>query len=408
VLMKSYDAKRTPVELDSLRARLAAYAGARIEVREFENGPPIDAPIAMRVTGESLDTLRALAERVERTLVRVPGTQYVVNPMRVNRTDLHLAVDRQKAGLLGVSSAELDRTLRLGIAGLTAGQLRAPNGDDYDVVVRLPREGRPTPEVLDRIYVASQNGAQVPLGQLARLEFRASPPLIQHHDRERSVTVTSQVRTGYNTDRVTKAALAQLVGLQLPAGYQLAAAGEIESRQDSFGGIGSAVVIATFMILAILVLEFRTFRSTLIVASVIPLGVVGGIVALWLTGNTLSFTAMIGFVALVGIEIKTSILLVDFTNQLRGQGVPLHEAIRKAGEVRFLPIVLTTLTAIGGLLPLALQGTPLYSPLAWVIIGGLVSSTLLARLVTPVMYTLLAPSPAPTPEPMLAPALVQA
>jgi multidrug efflux pump subunit AcrB len=246
--------------------------------------------------------------------------------------------------------------------------------------------------VLDRIYVASQNGAQVPLGQLARLEFRASPPLIQHHDRERSVTVTSQVRTGYNTDRVTKAALAQLVGLQLPAGYQLAAAGEIESRQDSFGGIGSAVVIATFMILAILVLEFRTFRSTLIVASVIPLGVVGGIVALWLTGNTLSFTAMIGFVALVGIEIKTSILLVDFTNQLRAQGVPLHDAIRKAGEVRFLPIVLTTLTAIGGLLPLALQGSALYSPLAWVIIGGLVSSTLLARLVTPVMYTLLAPA----------------
>jgi multidrug efflux pump subunit AcrB len=119
---------------------------------------------------------------------------------------------------------------------------------------------------------------------------------------------------------------------------------------------------------------------------------VGGVVALWRTGNTLSVTALIGFVALVGIEIKTSILLVDFTNQLRAQGVPLHDAIRKAGEVRFLPIVLTTMTAIGGLLPLALQGSSLYSPLAWVIIGGLLSSTLLARLVTPVMYTLLAPA----------------
>ncbi len=408
VLMKSYDSKRTPIELDSLRAALATYAGARIELREFENGPPIDAPIAMRLTGENLDTLRALADRVERTLVRVPGTQYVVNPMHVNRTDLHLAVDRQKAGLLGVPSVEIDRTLRLGIAGLTAGQLRTASGDDYDVVVRLPRVGRPTPEMLDRIYVASQNGAQVPLGQLARLEFRASPPLIQHQDRERSATVTSQVRTGYNTDRVTKAALAQLAELRLPAGYQLVAAGEIESRQDSFGGIGSAVVIATFMILAILVLEFRTFRSTLIVASVIPLGVVGGIAALWLTGNTLSFTAMIGFVALVGIEIKTSILLVDFTNQLRAQGVPLHDAIRRAGEVRFLPIVLTTMTAIGGLLPLALQGTPLYSPLAWVIIGGLVSSTLLARLVTPVMYALLATRDEASEvaaQPVLAPAL---
>jgi multidrug efflux pump subunit AcrB len=125
---------------------------------------------------------------------------------------------------------------------------------------------------------------------------------------------------------------------------------------------------------------------------VIPLGVVGGVVALLLSGYTLSFTAMIGFVALVGIEIKTSILLVDFTDQLRREGVALDEAIQRAGEIRFLPIVLTTMTAIGGLLPLALQGSGLYSPLAWVIIGGLVSSTLIARLVTPVLYKMLAPA----------------
>jgi multidrug efflux pump subunit AcrB len=146
------------------------------------------------------------------------------------------------------------------------------------------------------------------------------------------------------------------------------------------------------MILAVLILEFKTFRGTLIVASVIPLGVIGGIVALYLTGNTLSFTAMIGFVALVGIEIKTSILLVDFTNQLRSGGMALEAAIRRAGEVRFLPIVLTSLTAIGGLMPLALQGEGLYAPLAWVIIGGLVSSTLLARVVTPVLYRMWPPA----------------
>jgi multidrug efflux pump subunit AcrB len=168
-------------------------------------------------------------------------------------------------------------------------------------------------------------------------------------------------------------------------------AGEIESRQESFGGIGGAIIVAVFGILAILVLEFRTFKSTLVVASVIPLGIVGGITALWLTGYTLSFAAMIGFVALIGIEIKTSILLVDFTDELRRQGYNLDDAIQRAGEVRFVPIVLTSATAIGGLLPLALEGSSLYSPLAWVIIGGLVSSTLIARLVTPVMYRLLAP-----------------
>jgi len=200
------------------------------------------------------------------------------------------------------------------------------------------------------------------------------------------------VGSGFNTDRVTRQVLAALDSIPVPDGYAFVAAGEIESRQDSFGGIGTAIIVATFMILAILVLEFRTFKSTLIVASVIPLGLVGGLVALFVTGNTLSFTAMIGFVALVGIEIKTSILLVDFTNQLREAGMSLDDAIQRAGEVRFVPIVLTTLTAIGGLLPLALQGSSLYSPLAWVIIGGLVSSTVLSRLVTPVMYKLLAPA----------------
>ena len=149
--------------------------------------------------------------------------------------------------------------------------------------------------------------------------------------------------------------------------------------------------MAVFAILAMLVLEFGSFRTTLVVASVIPLGLVGGIVALLLSGYTLSFTAMIGFVALVGIEIKTSILLVDFTDQLRRRACRCDDAMQRAGEIRFLPIVLTTMTAIGGLLPLALQGSGLYSPLAWVIIGGLVSSTLIARVVTPVLYARWAP-----------------
>ncbi|HYR10056.1 MAG TPA: efflux RND transporter permease subunit, partial [Longimicrobium sp.] len=234
--------------------------------------------------------------------------------------------------------------------------------------------------------------ATVPLRQVADVRFASSPPRIAHHEQQRAVTVTSYVRSGFNTDRVTRAVLEKLEGMQLPDGYRWTAAGEIESRQESFGGVGGAVIVATFMILAILVLEFRTFRSTLIVASVIPLGLVGGIAALWITGHTLSFTATIGFVALIGIEIKTSILLVDFTNQLREEGMGLVDAIQKAGEIRFVPIVLTTLTAIGGLLPLALEGSSLYSPLAWVIIGGLISSTILARLVTPVMYKLLAPA----------------
>jgi multidrug efflux pump subunit AcrB len=392
VVLEEYDGGRTPALLDSLRAELAAYPAARIELREFENGPPIDAPIALRVQGPDLDTLRVLAAEVERVLERTPGTRYVDNPVRLRRTDLRVTVDRAKAGMLGVPTLEIDRTLRLGIAGVEAGVLREADGDARDVVVRLAGSVRAHPADLDRLYVASNGGRLTPLRQVADVRFEADVPEIGRVDRERAVTVSSFVQTGYNTDRVTRAALAALDSTRLPAGYRLVPAGEIESRQESFSGIGSAVIVATFLILAVLVLEFRTFRGTLIVASVIPLGVAGGLSALFLTGNTLSFTALIGFVALVGIEIKTSILLVDYTNQLRAGGMALEDAIRRAGEVRFLPIVLTSMTAIGGLLPLALQGEALYAPLAWVIIGGLVSSTLLARVVTPVLYRLWPPA----------------
>jgi multidrug efflux pump subunit AcrB len=180
--------------------------------------------------------------------------------------------------------------------------------------------------------------------------------------------------------------------MQWPLGYHYVLGGEAESGAESFAGIGTAIIVALFGIFAVLVLEFGSFKSTLIVLTVVPLGIFGGFLALLATGNSISFTASIGFIALIGIEIKNSILLVDFTNQLRESGAPLDEAIERAGEIRFLPILLTSATAIGGLLPLAVQNIGLYSPMAWVIIGGLISSTFLARLVTPVMYKLIPPA----------------
>ena len=396
VLLDEYDQHKTPALLDTLRAELARYQGAEIALREFENGPPVDAPIALRIMGPDLDTLRAIAARMEAVFDSTPGTEYVTNPVRLARTDLRVAIDRERAGLLGVPTLEIDRTVRLGLAGLEAGTLREADGDERPVMVRLarPTGQRPSPAELQRVYVASLGGTLTPLAQVATVRFERAVSEIQRYDRERTVTVSSNVRTGYNTDRVTRAILGREAELRLPVegGYRIMPAGEIEAREHSFGGVGSAVIVAVFLIVAILVLEFRTFRSTLIVASVIPLGIAGGIAALFLAGETLSFTATIGFVALIGIEIKTSILLVDLTNRLRAEGMELEQAIRKAGEIRFLPIVLTSLTAIGGLLPLAIQGSGFYAPLAWVIIGGLVSSTLLARIVTPVLYKVLAPA----------------
>lgn len=178
----------------------------------------------------------------------------------------------------------------------------------------------------------------------------------------------------------------------MPQGYYYKLSGEAESEDDTFAGGFMTVVIATmFLFVIVLILQFKTFKSLLIVLSVIPLGVVGGAAALFITGYPMSYITIIGFIGLAGIEVKNSILLVDFTNKLRQEGKPLLEAIEKAGEIRFLPVILTSITAICGLMPIALNANPLISPLALVLIGGLISSTILSRIVTPVVYKLLPP-----------------
>jgi multidrug efflux pump subunit AcrB len=392
VQLHDYDTRRTPAKLEALRASLKNYPTARIYVKEFVNGPPITAPIAVRVIGADLSTIDRLAAQVEKLLEETPGTRDVLNPLKVARTNLRLEVDSQKASMLGVPTVEFDRAVRLSVAGIPAGTFKDSSGEQYDIVVRTPVGTRADLSALGEVRVPSLSGATLPLSQLATLEFERAPTQIQRYDRERSVTINSDVQLEFNTAKVTSEVVKRLDAMQWPLGYHYVLGGEAESGAESFAGIGTAIIVALFGIFAVLVLEFGSFKSTLIVLTVVPLGIFGGFLALLATGNSISFTASIGFIALIGIEIKNSILLVDFTNQLRESGAPLDEAIERAGEIRFLPILLTSATAIGGLLPLAVQNIGLYSPMAWVIIGGLISSTFLARLVTPVMYKLIPPA----------------
>jgi multidrug efflux pump subunit AcrB len=379
--------------IDKLRDKFFLYPNAKIEVKDFEQGPPLEAPIAMRIFGENLDTLRSLSMKVEGIIKKTEGTIYVNNPLANQQTDLKIKINKEKAGLLGISIADIDRTIRLGIAGLTIGKFTPGEGqDDINISVTLPKNNYASFDVFDKLQINSITGQAIPLKQVATVEFETSPNLIRHYDKARFATVTSFVKSGYLYEEVTNEVIKKLDAFPFPDGYSYEAAGEVENKKESFGGLSTIILITVFGFIAVLVLEFGNFKSTLIVLSVIPLGVIGAVIMLFLTGNPLSFVAVIGLIALAGIEVKNSILLVDFTHQLRERGVPLNEAIEHAGEIRFVPIVLTSLTAIGGLIPLAIEGNPLYSPLALVIIGGLISSTLLSRLVTPVMYKLLPPN----------------
>ncbi len=388
VVLKEWDTQKGPALVARLRTALDSQPDAQFTVKIFQNGPPIDAPISVKIVGPDLDILKNLAATTEVVMRKVPGTRDLNNPVAVDQPRIELGLDADKAALLGVVPGSPRRAIRLALAGENAGQLRDREGDRYNVVVRMPLAARHELSTLDDIYVPTTRGA-IPLREIATPRLDNAPPRISRERQQRTVYVTSQIAPGFLTAKVNTAVYRELGKLHLPEGYRFDVGGEADVAARSFGGLGPIIAVGVFGILGVLVIEFGRFRETAVVAGVIPLGLFGGLVALFVTGNSLSYTAVIGFIALIGIEIKNSILLVDFTTQLRLAGMGLREAIERAGEVRFLPVLLTSVTAIGGLLPLALSGSGLYGPLAWVIIGGLISSTLLSRIVTPVMYLLI-------------------
>ena len=391
---EQWEAETGPAQVAEIREELKKYPAAKLTFRRFENGPPVEAPIAIRIWGKDIETLSQLASTVEKILLETPGTRDVSNPSAARLIDVALNVDVEKAALLGIPAGSIDQTLRVAVGGATVAQIRDPTGEAYPVRVRMDSGTPPDADDLKHMYVWTGQGGGVPLSEIASIEFGSGPAVVNRVQQERVNTVLSYVLPDYLAADVTQDVAERLEAINLPPGYRITFGGQAEAANESFSGLGAAVLIALFGVLAILLLEFGSFAQMTVVAFVIPFGIMGGFIALYIAQYPLSFIAMVGFIALIGIEIKNSILLVDFANRLRSEGVPLREAVEQAGEIRFLPVLLTSATAIGGMIPLVWEQSPLFSPLAVVIIGGLISSTILARIVTPAMYMLLTPKDA--------------
>ncbi|MEM6265265.1 MAG: efflux RND transporter permease subunit [Bacteroidota bacterium] len=378
--------------LAQLRKDFAKYPSANITFSELKNGPPFEAPIEIKILGDELDTLRQISSKVENLIRSTSGTANVYNPLGVDKTDLKVEVNRDKAGMLGLAIPDIDLAVRASLTGLNVDEVTTREGERYDLVVRMPADDDLGIEDFYKVYFTSNTGAQVPLQQVANLRFEAATAEIQHYDLDRSTAVTADVLNADQTTQVTETIIEQLEKMEWPEGYGYYVAGEYEAQQETFGDLGTLLIVAMLGIFAVLVLQFRSLRQPLVVFSAIPMAVTGSFVALYLTGWSFSFFAFVGFISLVGIVVNNSIILVDYTNQLRAEGMELVDAIRKSCETRFTPILLTTTTTILGLLPLTLSQTNLWSPLGWTIIGGMVSSTLLTLLVVPVLLKWLTPS----------------
>ena len=386
VQLDEYDYLKFNNFLDDFRTEFNVYPGAQIEVKDFQQGPPVEAPIAIKVLGDNISKLKELSLIVEKDFNSTDGTLNVNNPLGTTKTDFHININRAKASMYGVQIAEIDRAIRASIAGLNISKYRDEEGKEYNIIIRGEELKSNKIRKFDKIYVASMSGAQIPLKQLAKIEFKSSPLEISHYDLSRTVTITSDVKDSYSVNEVTKEIIEKLGNNDWPKGYSFYVGGEIKSQQESFGGMAKALIIAIVGIFGVLVLQFKSYTQPLIVFSAIPLAIIGSIIALLVTGYSFSFTAFVGLTSLVGIVVNNSIILVDYSNQLRKEGKELIEAIKTAAEVRFIPIILTTATTIGGLLPLTLAGGTMWAPMGWAIIGGLIVSTFLTLIVVPVLY----------------------
>lgn len=386
IVLKEYNVQRFYEFLEELRGKFANYPAARIDVKEFVQGPPSEAPVAIKIYGNDLNDLQAYAKEIEQIVRSVPGTINIANPTRTKSTDLFFKINRDKANMLGVPIYVIDKTIRSYVSGAVVGKYRDKKADDFNIVLRYDYDDKFTLEDFDKISVQSMSGRFIPLKQLADIEFAEAPSQITHLDTDRTATVLADLEFGYTLDPIIAAIQEQLDQIDWKEGYSYVFKGDLVSRNDSFGGMGIASILALLLILGVLIIQFRSFTQPLVIFTALPLAMIGSILALFITGIPFSFTAFIGLTSLIGIAINNSIVLVDFANKLMEEGASVREAAQKAGEVRFVPIVMTTLTTILGLLPLTLNGGSLWAPMGWTIIGGLLTSTTLVLIVVPLLF----------------------
>lgn len=376
--------------MEEVRRQLEGQPGVRVRVEASGALGPGGDPVEVRIIGDDLEVLEQLALQVRDEMRRVPGIREVESSVTMQLPELQVRVDRLKAAEHGLTPVQVAALVRSAVSGRVATQYRV-GGEEVNIRVRATAAARADADALRSLPLITPRGGHVLLGDIAELHTGAGPLAINRSEQARVVTVRAGLY-GRDLGRTMSDVREQLAAVPLPPGYALDYGGQNEQMEEAFGGLLLALGLAAVLIYLVMAAQFESYLYPLTIMVSVPLAFVGSIAALALTGRSVDIAGLIGVIMLVGIVVNNAILLVSYINILRGRGMARDEAVLQAGPTRLRPVLMTALTTILGLLPLALgmgEGTELQAPLATVVIGGLTLSTLLTLVVIPVMYTLL-------------------
>jgi HAE1 family hydrophobic/amphiphilic exporter-1 len=383
--------KATQEELEkAIRTALEPIAGIGLTVG-------FNRPIFVNILGPDPETLNGLINDFKARVAKVPGIADLELSEKTPNPALSVRLNNDAAAELGITVQQVGTTLRPLLNGDTVSYWLAPDGQNYEVNVRLPKDQRQLATDLSSLYLTTNkrgpNGElrMVPLRQVAEIVETTSPQTIRREELQRRVTLFANA-PGRPAGDVGSDVNAIVKDFTLPPGYRFSVRGQQEQMQDSFKAAMAALGLAVIFIYLILASQFASYLQPVAIMVSLPLSLIGVFLALLLTGTTLNIFSMIGFIMLMGLVTKNAILLVDFANRARRGGASLHDSMMQAGQVRLRPILMTTAAMIGGMLPLALgvgEGGETQAPMGRAIIGGVITSTLLTLVVVPVLYSYL-------------------
>ena len=376
-----------------LRGELRRVGGVTAYLLE-SGGPDCGVrTIQLQLQGDESTTLARIADQALAIVRTTPGAVDVGLSSKGQKPELRVDVNRGLAGTLGLSVGQIAQALRPAFAGVDAGNWVDPTGRTNYVRVRLPAEARQSPADLARIPLVLPGGPNgpttLPLGQVATITPSAGPAQIEHLNRRRVVTVAANVEGRPFSEVVQEATRRIARQVTFPAGYQLVSGGQAKDQAEVFGSIGVALGTAVMLMYLILVVQFGSFLDPIAILVSLPLSLIGVVLALIVTGDTLNIMSLIGVMLLMGIVAKNAILLIDFAKWGRERGMPMRDALVEAGRTRLRPIMMTTLALIAGMIPVALglgEGADFRAPLGRAVIGGTITSTVLTLFVIPTIY----------------------